>query len=40
MRKIITFGELILRLSPTGFDRIVQASEFDAEFGGAEANVA
>ncbi|MFQ5632946.1 MAG: PfkB family carbohydrate kinase, partial [bacterium] len=38
--KVITFGELMLRLSPPGYSRFVQASSFDASFGGGEANVA
>ncbi len=38
--KIVTFGELMLRLMPQGYNRIVQANSFNAEFGGAEANVA
>jgi len=40
MSKIITLGELMLRLSPEGFRRFVQADSFDAIFGGGEANVA
>lgn len=40
MEKIVTFGELMLRLMPQGYNRIVQANNFNAEFGGAEANVA
>lgn len=38
--KIVTFGELMLRLSPPGYDRFVQATSFDVTFGGSEANVA
>ncbi|MBR2015088.1 MAG: sugar kinase [Alistipes sp.] len=39
--KIITFGEIMLRLSPTGYhNRIVQCGAFDAVYGGGEANVA
>lgn len=39
--KIITFGEIMLRLSPAGYhNRIVQCSGFDAVYGGGEANVA
>jgi 2-dehydro-3-deoxygluconokinase len=37
---IVTFGEVMLRLSPPGFLRIPQANSFDVSFGGAEANVA
>ena len=40
MTDIITFGELLLRLSPAGARRIIQADSFDACFGGCEANVA
>jgi 2-dehydro-3-deoxygluconokinase len=41
MRKnVITFGEIMLRLSPPGFLRFLQARSFDAIYGGAEANVA
>lgn len=38
--KIITFGEIMLRLQPFGFERFVQAREYEATFGGGEANVA
>lgn len=38
--RVITFGELMLRLAPEGYYRFVQAEKFTAEFGGAEANVA
>ncbi len=38
--KIVTFGEVLLRLSPPGYQRFVQASTFDLYAGGAEANVA
>ncbi|MCU0427406.1 MAG: sugar kinase [Candidatus Kapabacteria bacterium] len=37
---IITFGEILLRLTPPSFKRIAQTTSFDAHFGGAEANVA
>jgi 2-dehydro-3-deoxygluconokinase len=40
MKKIITFGELMLRLAPEGYYRFVQASSFGATYGGGEANVA
>lgn len=36
---IITFGEIMMRLSPSGYLRFVQADELDMTFGGAEANV-
>lgn len=38
--KVITFGELMLRLAPTGYYRFVQADTYGATFGGGEANVA
>ncbi len=38
--KTVTFGEIMLRLSPPGYKRFVQAQSFDATFGGGEANVA
>jgi hypothetical protein len=38
--KIITFGELMLRLSPPGFERLLQSPMLVATFGGGEANVA
>ena len=40
MPKIITFGEIMLRLSTPGYLRFSQAKQFDATFGGGEANVA
>ena len=40
MAKIITVGEIMLRLSPQGFKRFVQADNFDVVYGGGEANVA
>jgi len=40
MKTIITFGEVMLRLAPPGFQRIIQARSFDVLFGGGEANVA
>jgi 2-dehydro-3-deoxygluconokinase len=39
-KKIITFGEIMLRLSPPGYQRFSQARSFDAIYGGGEANVA
>lgn len=38
--KVLTFGEIMLRLKPPAFTRILQASDFEASYGGAEANVA
>ena len=37
---VLTLGELLLRLSPPGHERFVQARQFEAEYGGSEANVA
>ena len=37
---IATFGEVMLRLSPPGFERFLQSPQFAATFGGGEANVA
>jgi 2-dehydro-3-deoxygluconokinase len=37
---VVTFGELMLRLSPPGVERLLQSSRLSATFGGAEANVA
>ena len=36
----VTFGEIMLRLSPPGFLRFTQARSFDVQYGGGEANVA
>lgn len=38
--KIVTLGEIMLRLSPADKDRFVQADGFDVVYGGGEANVA
>ena len=40
MKKAVTFGELMLRLSPEGYLRFLQSEKYQATFGGAEANVA
>ncbi|MDR3276879.1 MAG: sugar kinase [Treponema sp.] len=40
MGKIITFGEIMLRLAPEGYYRFVQAVSYGASYGGGEANVA
>lgn len=40
MGKYITFGEIMLRLSPKGYERFIQAKEFNVLFAGGEANVA
>ena len=40
MAKVITFGEIMLRLSTPGYLRFSQTTQYDATFGGGEANVA
>jgi 2-dehydro-3-deoxygluconokinase len=37
---VATFGEVMVRLTPPGFERFLQSPQFIATFGGAEANVA
>ena len=39
-KKVVTLGEIMLRLSTPGYERFVQANSFDAIYGGGEANVA
>ena len=38
--RVVTFGEIMMRLSPPGYQRFGQARSFDLVYGGAEANVA
>ena len=40
MAKIVTIGEIMLRLSTPGNSRFVQSDSFDVNYGGGEANVA
>ncbi|MBA7623280.1 2-dehydro-3-deoxygluconokinase [subsurface metagenome] len=40
IRKVVTFGEIMLRLSPPNFKRFIQTRSFDVLYGGGEANVA
>ena len=40
MKRIITFGEIMMRLNPEGYLRFVQAGKFEASYAGGEANVA
>ena len=40
MAKVVTLGEIMLRLSPPGYQRFTQADNFEINYGGAEANVA
>ena len=39
MAKVVTFGELMLRLAPEGYLRFTQANKFNVFFTGAEGNV-
>lgn len=39
-KKVVTLGEIMLRLSTPGYERFVQADSFDVIYGGGEANVA
>ncbi|GAA4269329.1 sugar kinase [Hyunsoonleella aestuarii] len=39
-KKLITFGEVMMRLSPPGHEKFSQASSFELVYGGGEANVA
>lgn len=39
-KKVVTLGEIMLRLSPPGNTRFVQSDSFDVVYGGGEANVA
>lgn len=40
MKRVITFGEIMLRLAPEGYYRFLQADRYGATYGGGEANVA
>ncbi|MCH4170279.1 MAG: sugar kinase [Lactobacillus sp.] len=40
MTKVLTLGEMMLRLKPIDHQRIIQANTYDANYGGSEANVA
>lgn len=40
MKRVVTFGEVMLRLKSPGFERFFQSRALEATFGGAEANVA
>ena len=39
-KRIVTLGEIMLRLKPLGFERFFQSPNLEATFGGGEANVA
>ena len=38
--KFITIGEVMLRLTPPNYEKIRMASNFEASYGGSEANIA
>ncbi|HSW58721.1 MAG TPA: sugar kinase [Dehalococcoidales bacterium] len=40
MKKVVSFGEIMLRLATPNYQRFVQAESFEATYGGGEANVA
>src|SRR6476620_8157868 len=40
MQRVVSFGEIMLRLTTPGHQRFSQANHFEITFGGAEANVA
>lgn len=40
MKKIVTFGEVMMRLKPSNMRRVLQTDRFDINYGGSEANVA
>jgi 2-dehydro-3-deoxygluconokinase len=40
MTRVVTFGEVMLRLKSPGFERLLQSPQLEATFGGAEANLA
>ena len=39
-KRVVTFGEIMLRLAPNGYYRFFQDDQLQATFGGGEANVA
>jgi len=39
-KRVVAFGEIMLRLAPPGCERFLQTPQFEATFGGGEANVA
>ena len=40
MSRLVTFGEIMMRLNPEGYLRFLQADRFEATYAGGEANVA
>ena len=39
-KKVVTFGEILMRLNPEGYFRFLQSSKFEVSYAGGEANVA
>lgn len=39
-KKVVTFGEIMLKFSPVNYQRFLQATAMNVEYAGAEANVA
>ena len=39
-KAIVTFGEIMMRLNPKGYERFLQADEMEISYAGGEANVA
>ena len=40
MKKVVTFGEIIMRISPPGNKKLIQSNQLEYYFGGTEVNVA
>lgn len=40
MKKVVSFGEIMLRLATPGYNRFIQSNSLNATFGGGEANIA
>lgn len=40
MKKVVSFGEIMLRLATPGYNRFIQSTNLNATFGGGEANIA
>jgi len=40
MQKVVTFGEIMVRLTTPGYLKLIQANQFEVSYAGAEANVA
>lgn len=39
-KRVVTFGEIMMRLNPEGYLRLVQADKYEVSYAGGEANVA